>query len=831
MDEIAALIAQLSHPGRPARRALIGLIHSGAAAVEPLIRALNNSDPQTANYAVIALGKIGDRRAVNPLRKLLQQAEVPNTKTVIRALRRLEGIAPLYPLLDDPRAEIRKATINEIGNLSAPSETAPWLHALHDPDRSVIAAAAWILRRKDPTLTVPALLTYLDHAPADNYNQIIDLLQSISPQALAAAARHPLPEIRKKAFDMLKPHSLPYESLHPFFSGFSDPDPAVRLAAVNALGWRTQFPEVIAALTEALNDSNSEIRFQAACNRPWDERSLEPLLATLFSSTPPIPWNALNILLLHPTRAMIPPLLKKINMRVPEHRFYAVQLLSRIDETLFDDALLRKILRDSSERVRTAGFVILAHRGPGALPQLLQIIHTGPPLNNDEASQALAALGPTVLEAPLLDLLQSPPFHLRDLAVQTLGRLQEPRYAPIFQKVLEHENEKIQLAALRALERTPGPEARRILIAQLQHRSLTTRSAALGILRYHSDPESREGLFAALQDQSLHQEAAIALGQRGDPRAAEPLFKMLVEEHQNRGYHIAISLVQTHNKTVVPRLLECLDHPILENYQIRMGVIEALGWLHDRRAVPPLLELLKEAFYSDNEGDIWFIAEALGNLHAQEALAPLLEIFESDLRLRDTLARALIALGNPCGIKYILDNLASRSTWEIANIYTRDLAGLSRTGDPRTYDIFIRVLETGTPNQQQITLRGLSHIGDPRSLELFLHILPEKNYARYRWTLGGLARIGKPAVAPLLELLENAPDFDLRSRAAWILGRIGDPRAVEPLCRALTSPHIRLRYRALQALARFDDPAARAALLTTRNDPVPLIRTAARALS
>jgi HEAT repeat protein len=54
---------------------MIALLNIGEPAVEPLIQALKSQKPDTRLCAVIVLGKMGDKRAIEPVKQLLNDTD------------------------------------------------------------------------------------------------------------------------------------------------------------------------------------------------------------------------------------------------------------------------------------------------------------------------------------------------------------------------------------------------------------------------------------------------------------------------------------------------------------------------------------------------------------------------------------------------------------------------------------------------------------------------------------------------------------------------------------------------------------------------------------
>ena len=91
-------------PGRSGLRRMKG-------AVEPLVKALRDADASVRMRAAMALGRIGDPRAVKPLFEALTETDVFARFTMIQALRRMHHwqLAPEY--IKSPYKAIREATV------------------------------------------------------------------------------------------------------------------------------------------------------------------------------------------------------------------------------------------------------------------------------------------------------------------------------------------------------------------------------------------------------------------------------------------------------------------------------------------------------------------------------------------------------------------------------------------------------------------------------------------------------------------------------------------------------------------------------------------------
>jgi HEAT repeat protein len=137
--------------------AAIALVEIGAAAVEPLIAALKNSDSEVRSSAADALGEIGDSRAVEPLVAALDVTDWSVHRRVAAALDKLawspdrgaagatywaargvsnkcveigaSAVKPLIAALDDEDWKVRNAAAEALGRIGDPSAVTPLIIA------------------------------------------------------------------------------------------------------------------------------------------------------------------------------------------------------------------------------------------------------------------------------------------------------------------------------------------------------------------------------------------------------------------------------------------------------------------------------------------------------------------------------------------------------------------------------------------------------------------------------------------------------------------------------------------------------------------------------
>lgn len=183
-------------------------VRFGSSAVPLLIDQLAAGDLDTRKAAIVALGRIGDRRAVEPLIGLLQQRDRELWVGVASALARLgdaRAFEPLLPLLGDSDVAVRQAAIGALNSIGHP-DTAKRICELLDNANPLLresavkiagyfgypeCADALIAKCADPDEAVRAAA--IEHLPYFDDGRALETLASVldndTARARAAAAQ------------------------------------------------------------------------------------------------------------------------------------------------------------------------------------------------------------------------------------------------------------------------------------------------------------------------------------------------------------------------------------------------------------------------------------------------------------------------------------------------------------------------------------------------------------------------------------------------------------------------------------------------------------------
>ncbi len=269
------------------------------------------------------------------------------------------------------------------------------------------------------------------------------------------------------------------------------------------------------------------------------------------------------------------------------------------------------LLREKDASLRNMAIEILKEMGSDGVDLLL-------PLLKDEdgdvrifAADILGYTGERRATEGLIALLNDPVANVRNQAIVSLGQLKDKRAVSPLLRAVEEGDEWTKFAAIEALSELGAEEV--------------------------VDP-----LINLLHDDELIRRAALeALGKIGHPKTIPYLLKAFKEADQgmkngiirnlvgNYAEHLNSSLKKPERGMLLREFLAALDE---EDLIFNFRVIEIVGRLQDRRAIPRLIGLL------ENPNGLMKIAACkglglIGETEALRYLLPLTEVPDEDLRL------------------------------------------------------------------------------------------------------------------------------------------------------------------------------------------------------
>jgi len=436
--------------------------------------------------------------------------------------------------------------------------------------------------------------------------------------------------------------------------------------------------------------------------------------------------------------------------------------------------------------------------------------HAVPPTPSEQAASALVRIGAAAVEPLIATLADERPV-LRGNAACVLGWIGDVRAAGPVSALVKDADPYVRVCAATALGGIADPATVDGLIAALGDEDEDTRMmAAMGLGRKKNE-RAVDVLLEAFD--RAFPATAYALGETRSPRAVDRLISRLEDPH-------AIVVIQALAKIGDRRAVEPLI-PLLkarENWQIAYHAAMALGALKDPRAVEPLIGLLADpqTGYA-RTGAAWALGE-IGD--AQAALPLIAALKDKEAPVRQAAALALGRIKDPRAVESLLAAMKAGGRY-LSDEKARQAAvqALGEIGDARAVAPLVTLLKDR--KIRGAVAEALGKLGDPRAVRPLIECLKDEN----RWCDSPIAlalkRIAAPDTVERLVRALDSRDVNWQRGATVALGAVG---AVEPLTEALKKPDAEVRRLAAVVLMHLKDPRTLNALIDALKDESEAVR-------
>jgi len=470
----------------------------GPDALEALVAALKDKNPIVRGEAAKGLGWMCNPKAVPPLLDTLENDDSARARAVAAwSLGRIgdrRAAEPVVAALGDAAKEVRRSAARALGDLGDRRAVEPVAAALGDAVKEVRWWAAHALGALGDPRAVPALVAALKDTEADVRREAVNALGEIGdPRAVPALV----------------------ESLE------KDSEELVRCTAAGALG-KIGDPQALPALLTALNGEDRPLRPSAAraLGRIGDPRVVDPLAECLKNRSWGVSWLVAEALGEIGDPRAVPALVTALADRGDIGlRMATVRALGRIDDPRVLPVLMESLEKDSEAWARAGAAEALGNLGdPPVLPALIELLEK----DSDEqvraaAARALGNLGDARAVDPLIAALRDKNGKGQFWPVVALGAIGDPRAAPPIVPLLDDKDKDVRAAAAYALGLLGYAEATgRMAEILRKERSYWEwpRFAAAVTLAHLDTPEAREALrqgAAECRDLRVRSFAARAL--------------------------------------------------------------------------------------------------------------------------------------------------------------------------------------------------------------------------------------------------------------------------------------------------------------------------------
>lgn len=374
-------------------------------------------------------------------------------------------------------------------------------------------------------------------------------------------------------------------------------------------------------LLQALKDVSYSVRLQAATalGKLGDKRAVEPLVQALKDDDLGYSFNDALIEL---GRHALLPLLDALKTGDQEIRRRIVRVLGRLrDVNVFE--LLVQIFNDEEDnKVRSSIILALGDlEDSRAVTLLIQLLKDKDHEIRGSAAQALGWLKSSEATEALIETLEDQDQEVRQFAASSLGQIGDKRATKPLLKALEDNDNFLRMRVAEALGRIGDREAfEPLLKIMLDDSDPACISAAEGL--------GKLGTIAVIplleiletySNDKVRQRVLLALGESGDNQAIKPLSNILSKETETLGLRVgaAIALGKIGGLEALEALVTAFKD---ENNQIRDAAVRALGNMHDKRAIKPIIK----AMLAEENSNIFGFDAALMRI-GSEAVEPLLD--------------------------------------------------------------------------------------------------------------------------------------------------------------------------------------------------------------
>ncbi|HEX8634259.1 MAG TPA: HEAT repeat domain-containing protein [Pyrinomonadaceae bacterium] len=399
---------------------------------------------------------------------------------------------------------------------------------------------------------------------------------------------------------------------------------------------------------------------------------------------------------------------------------------------------------------------------------------------------------------------------------------------------LEDKSWRVRRVAVEGLARRAAPDAIAALLASVRenHHNLSLLNSALQVLAM-SDVDTLSPLVEFLQDgdADLRMQAALALGEQRDERAAPALLHALGDADINVRYHAIEALGKLRAVEAVDALAGIVE---TRDFFLAFPALDALTRIGEASVAPRIVPLLEDELLCEAAVD------ALGRLGGEETIAPLAALLNRPNAPTLAVAHALAALHDRYAKLYGEGaHVAALSRDAIDPAGAQNLLAALNESSPaelRPLALVVGWLEGVAVERALTRLLGQADARGEivealvrhgaRVTDLLVEQLASEDLEIRKSAVVALGRIGDARAAPaLIKTLDE--DAELIIDTANALAQIGDQRAFDPLLALVGDRSAAVRQAVIGALNSLGSPAMPGRVLPLLDDPDPNVRESA----
>ncbi len=494
--------------------------------------------------------------------------------------------------------------------------------------------------------------------------------------------------------------------------------------------------------------------------------------------------------------------------------------------------LLLRAMRDGDIRLRNMARDLTLKKEPETLlPYLEAAMRDGNDADLRNAAMDIYAALSSLAVPDLNRLVTDADPEIRNFACVLLGNIRDIQSVPALLGALKDEETNVKHAAAEALGKTGDPSAVPGLLEALASEadwwSAFPIVAALGELK---DERAVYPLLKRLDDEPLRVSIAMALGDIASPSALETMLPLLDDEDDGVKTQALLAVVKIQERTLREnpseesetahcRFLEKINTSWLRQHlldllpasdpEIKRAALVALGWLRESRAVPRMIDALKDEPLSESALDA-LVSIGLPALNDVE-----LSLEHPVGMVRQALVRYLGSIRLPFSGPPLRQMLKD----ELSIVRAQAALALGNLGDIDAADGLIEALGDVNPEVQESAVAALANLNPQIICGKLLPYLNDNNQRYIFLAAEALGQLGlDEAINPLSTLLMDERDI-IREMAVKSIGLIGGANSVGPLFTGLGDKSPRVRQQAIQSLGRVKEKLVLKKLILLLEEP------------
>ncbi|HLE18607.1 MAG TPA: HEAT repeat domain-containing protein, partial [Syntrophales bacterium] len=794
-------------------------------------KATKDTDERIRRLAVASLSRLS-----TPVYRQQDQSKEQKTEIFIK-------------MIKDPSAEVRRETVEKLGQTGDVAAVDPLIDALRDGDREVRQKAVEALEKFKEERVLDAMLPFFSRDGYYGYTQnpaektFLSVAEKTREREVYVYRKEGVRYVVNRPEDVPKGVSRDLRIVHSMavsklLDQIDHSDEQAKVSILNVLG-RIEDDRIEPCLIRLIEDPSAPVRHRAVSllGSVGSPAAVPHLIAALRSKDSGMRESTASALETFRDRRALEPLIAALKDSQASVRSASLRSLGKFDDSrvLY---LNRELLKDESLDVRRV-----------ALGNVL-----------DKRDQKAVEL--------VIPFLNDQDWFVASLAAKTLGEIGDPRGVDPLIRALKGESNKkrrfngdmdLRRNAAEALGKIGGKKAVRALIEELDTPDINLKMSIIKSLGRARDNEAVPFLINLLSEGNLSvcYNVILALGEIGDPYALDTMKALLGDKRFNsyRGNIIeSIGRIKDDRAAgVLVGLLNSQDSGIVN------PTISALGKFNDGRIIKPMIKITsKDKTYvsyvlhtfrgskaaanvdilisalEDQDPDVRLGAILLlGSLGDAKAVEPLRKLLDDpDPEFRTHAKNAINEIEAPekqkkLGFSAKMDLpqkpivVGGTISPQVVVIPPEPEQKEKEFGDspipPKVVDLnpMIVRLKSGDPKIRQEAADVLGDSGNLKAVDPLIPSLKDKDEYVRQAAARALGKLkDRKAVEPLIDNLKD-PDIKVRAFALWSLGEIQDPGAVEPVALQLLSDEEKIREFSFEAMRKFEGPAARKVLINT----------------